>query len=70
MTAPLMVTLDDLQLELPRLFVHLFTFKQRGSDRGRPAKALKVTRVVPLLDATFVRKLHRYLVTFRPIGLQ
>lgn len=65
-TEALMVTPEDLQLEGPRPFARLRTLKQRSRGRGRPAKDEKIARVVPLLDAAFVRELRRYLATFRP----
>jgi len=65
-TEALMVTPEDLQLDGPRPFVRLRTLKQRSRGRGRPAKDEKIARVVPLLDAVFVRELRRFLATFRP----
>lgn len=64
-TEALMVTPEDLQLDGLRPFVRLRTLKQRNRGRGRPAKDEKVARVVPLLDAAFVREMRRYLATFR-----
>lgn len=65
-TESLMVTPEDLQLDGARPFVRLRTLKQRSRGRGRPAKDEKVARVVPLLDAVFIRELRSYLATFRP----
>lgn len=65
-TEALMVTPEDLQLDGLRPFVRLRTLKQRHRGRGRPAKDERIARVVPLLDAAFVRELRRYLATFRP----
>lgn len=65
-TEALTLTPEDLQLEGPRPCVRLRTLKQRQRGRGRPAADEKIARIVPLLDASYVEQLKRYLATFRP----
>lgn len=65
-TEALTLTPEDLELSGIRPCVRLRTLKQRQRGRGRPGKDEKVARIVPLLDASYVDQLNRYLATFRP----
>lgn len=65
-TEALTLTPEDLQLEGSRPCVRLRTLKQRQRGRGRPTADEKIARIVPLLDASYVEQLKRYLATFRP----
>ncbi|EOV4132521.1 tyrosine-type recombinase/integrase [Yersinia enterocolitica] len=65
-TEALTLTPEDLQLEEARPCVRLRTLKQRQRGRGRPTADEKIARIVPLLDASYVEQLKRYLATFRP----
>jgi len=65
-TEALTLTPEDVQLEGPRPCVRLRTLKQRQRGRGRPSADERIARIVPLLDASYVEQLKRYLATFRP----
>lgn len=65
-TEALTLTPEDVQLDGPRPCVRLRTLKQRQRGRGRPSADERIARIVPLLDASYVEQLKRYLATFRP----
>lgn len=55
----------DFELDGSRPFVVLKTLKQQNKGRGRPKKDEELFRMVPLLDAGYVRRLHEYFETFK-----